>query len=118
MIRFYEDKTHIRDYQALHTSWFLRGKQKQILTYGRHANVTLFGAVNMANEHLHCMETIACHAITFQDFLQYIVKENPQKYIIMVLDNACIHHAKLLKPFLRKNSQRLALIFYHLIHRI
>ncbi len=43
MIRFYEDKTHIRDYQALHTSWFLRGKQKQIPTYGRHANVTLFG---------------------------------------------------------------------------
>nr|WP_178389782.1 transposase [Bacillus cereus] len=87
-------------------------------TYGRHANVTLFGAVNMANGHLHCMEAIACHAITFQDFLQYIVKENPQKYIIMVLDNARIHHAKLLKPFLRKNSQRLALIFYHLIHRI
>lgn len=32
MILFYEDETHIRDYQALHTSWFLRGKQKQIPT--------------------------------------------------------------------------------------
>ncbi|HDR8072576.1 TPA: transposase [Bacillus cereus] len=29
----------------------------------------------------------------------------------MVLDNARIHHAKLLKPFLRQNSQRLTLIF-------
>ncbi|HDR4949048.1 TPA: transposase [Bacillus cereus] len=63
--------THIRDYQALHTSWFLRGKQKQIPTYGRHASVTLFGAV-MSNGHLHCMEATACNAITFQDFLQYI----------------------------------------------
>ncbi|OLR27652.1 hypothetical protein BLD50_00515 [Bacillus cereus] len=25
MMRFYEDETHIRDYQALHASWFLRG---------------------------------------------------------------------------------------------
>ncbi|PEN79865.1 hypothetical protein CN553_30345 [Bacillus cereus] len=40
-----------------------------------------------------------------------MVKENLQKHIVMVLDNARIHHAKLLKPFLRKNSQRLSLIF-------
>ena len=77
---------------------------------GRHASVTLFGAVNMSNGHLHCMEATACNAITFQDFLQYIVKENLQKHIVMILDNARIHHAKLLKPFLRKNSQRLSLI--------
>ena len=57
------------------------------------------------------MEATACNAITFQDFLQYIVKENLQKHIVMILDNARIHHAKLLKPFLRKNSQRLSLIF-------
>ncbi|OUB14129.1 IS630 family transposase [Bacillus thuringiensis serovar yunnanensis] len=111
MILFYEDETHIRDYQALHTSWFLRGKQKQIPTYGRHASVTLFGAVNMSNGYLHCMEATACNATAFQEFLQYVVKENPHKHIVMVLDNARIHHAKLLKPFLRKNSQRLTLIF-------
>ncbi|WP_154213802.1 transposase [Bacillus cereus] len=70
MILFYEDETHIRDYQALHTSWFLRGKQKHIPTYGRHASVTLFGAVNMANGHLHCMEATACNVISFQNFLQ------------------------------------------------
>jgi transposase len=63
------------------------------------------------NGFLHCMEATACNAISFQDFLQYVVKENPQKHIVMVLDNARIHHAKLLKPFLRKNSQRLTLIF-------
>ncbi|MGU3443009.1 IS630 family transposase [Bacillus cereus] len=111
MIQFYEDETHIRDYQALHTSWFLRGKQKQIPTYGRHASIMLFGAVNMSNGHLHCMEATACNAISFQSFLQYIVKENPQNHIVMILDNARIHHAKLLKPFLRKNSQRLTLLF-------
>ncbi|MEK4503541.1 transposase [Bacillus sp. FSL R12-0069] len=66
MILFYEDETHIRDYQALHTSWFLRGKQKQIPTYGRHASVTLFGAVNTQNGRLHCMEASSCNAIYFR----------------------------------------------------
>ncbi|WP_257143273.1 hypothetical protein [Bacillus cereus] len=44
--------------------------KKQIPTYGRHATVTLFGAVNMSNGNLHCMEATACNASTFQDFLQ------------------------------------------------
>ena len=111
MILFYEDETHIRDYQALHASWFLRGKQKQIPTYGRHASVTLFGAVNTKNGRLHCMEASSCNALHFRHFLQYILNENPNKHVVMILDNARIHHAKLLKSFLRKNSQRLTLIF-------
>lgn len=80
MILFYEDETHIHDYQALHTSWFLRGKQKQIPTYGRYASVTLFGAVNISKGHLHCMEATACNAIALQDFLHFIVKAPPPTY--------------------------------------
>ncbi len=59
------------------------------------------------------MEASACNATAFQKFLRYVVKENPKKHIVMVLDNARIHHhhAKLLNPFLRKNSQRLTLNF-------
>ncbi|MGH0447655.1 transposase [Bacillus mycoides] len=80
-------------------------------TYGRHVSVTLFGAVNMSNGYLHCMKASACNATAFQEFLQYVVKENPKKHSVMVLDNARIHHEKLLKPFLRKNRQWLTLIF-------
>ncbi|MGF9815536.1 transposase [Bacillus toyonensis] len=72
-----EDETHIRDYQALHTSWLLRGKQKQISTYGRHASVMLFGAVKTSDGNLHCMEASACNATAFQELLRYVVKEQP-----------------------------------------
>ncbi|WP_419762372.1 transposase [Bacillus thuringiensis] len=40
-----------------------------------------------------------CNATHFQYFLQYVLDENPNTYIVMVLDNARIHHAKLLKSF-------------------
>ncbi|MGE6963764.1 transposase [Bacillus thuringiensis] len=68
--------------------------------------VTLFSAVNMPKVNLHYMEGATCNAIAFQDFLQYIVKENHKKYIVMVLDNARIDYAKLLKAFLRKIANR------------
>ncbi|PEF60361.1 transposase [Bacillus cereus] len=31
--------------------------------------------------------------------------------IVMILDNARIHHTKLVKPFLKKNNQRLTFVF-------
>ncbi|AIW87912.1 Transposase [Bacillus mycoides] len=65
----------------------------------------------MSNGYLHCMKVSACNATAFQEFLQYVVKENPKKHSVKVLDNARIHHEKLLKPFLRKNRQWLTLIF-------
>ncbi|MGE6964367.1 IS630 family transposase, partial [Bacillus thuringiensis] len=49
--------------------------------------------------------------IYFRHFLQYVLHEHPNKHIVMILDNARIHHAKLLKPFLKKNNQRLTLVF-------
>ncbi|WP_428840148.1 transposase [Bacillus tropicus] len=56
--------------------------------------------------------------IHFQHFLQYVLEEMPNKHIMMVLDNVRIHHAKLLKPFLRKNNGRLTLIFLSLYSSI
>lgn len=35
----------------------------------------------------------------------------PTEKIVMILDNSRIHHAKLLKPFLEENSERLQFVF-------
>ena len=86
MIWYYEDETHIRDYQALHATWNSVGKQKQISTQGHHAKVSLFGAVNAQNGELFCMEAPSCNAETFLQFLQYVVTEKLDKDLVMVLD--------------------------------
>jgi transposase len=57
------------------------------------------------------MESSSCNAKTFQQFLAYILNEHPGKQIVMVLDNAKIHHAKLLQPFLETYKERLTLFF-------
>lgn len=73
--------------------------------------MSLFGAVNVQSGQVFCMESPSCNAKTFQQFLAYILKEHPEKQIVMVLDNAKIHHAKLLQPFLETHNERLTLFF-------
>lgn len=63
------------------------------------------------------METNQCNAQTFLAFLRYILMQHSDQHVVMILDNAQIHHAKILKPFLEKNEQRLTLLFYHRIPR-
>ena len=41
----------------MRSTWSVKGKQKQIPTYGHHATVSLFGCVNIQNGEFICMET-------------------------------------------------------------
>lgn len=42
----FEDKSMIRDYQAIQKTWFLKGKQRIIPTYGKHQGVKLIATLN------------------------------------------------------------------------
>lgn len=101
----------IRDYQAIHQTWFERGKQRIIKTYGKHHGVKLVGCLNYETGEVYCEEHDSYNAEVFLDFLKNVLIKYPKGKIIMVLDNARIHHAKLLKPFLEENADRLELMF-------
>lgn len=107
----FEDESMIRDYQALQYTWFRKGKQRRIRTTGKHRGVKLLAALNYATGNILWNEEEQYNAETFLKFLRMVVKAYPQGKIVMVLDNARIHHAKLLKPFLQENNKRLAFVF-------
>jgi transposase len=73
--------------------------------------VTLFGVVNALDGDVFCTQEERCNAETFLSFLEKTLEHYPDKYIVMVLDNARIHLAKLIQPFLEKNRARLFFIF-------
>ena len=50
-------------------------------------------------------------AKVFLSFLENILGKYPTGKIVMILDNARIHHAKLIQPFLEENEDRLNLVF-------
>ncbi|WP_240673873.1 IS630 family transposase [Geobacillus sp. PK12] len=107
----YVDETHIRSYQILRTTWSEVGQQKQVPTYGHHAHVSLFGAVNVLNGETILHRVAAANATTFLDFLRILKSHYPDKLMVLVLDNARIHHAKMVKEFLRQEEESFHLIF-------
>ncbi|KAF0994836.1 hypothetical protein BJQ97_01484 [Geobacillus sp. TFV-3] len=47
----------------------------------------------------------AANAATFLDFLHLLKERHPNWIIALVLDNARIHHARMVKDFLREEGQ-------------
>lgn len=101
----------IRDYQAIQRSWFLRGKQRLIPTYGQHRGAKLLGTLNYETGEIFVSEAERYDAEVFLEFLKIVLKNHPTGKIVMILDNARIHHAKLIQPFLEENQDRFQLVF-------
>lgn len=101
----------IRDYQALANTWFPKGKQKIIPTYGKHRGVKLIGTLDYESGEIFCIEEEQYDAKVFLAFLVKVVEKYAGEKIVMILDNARIHHAKLIQPFLDAHKDTLQLVF-------
>ncbi|WP_255407526.1 MULTISPECIES: IS630 family transposase [unclassified Cohnella] len=107
----FEDESMIRDYQALQKTWFAKGKQRIIKTTGKHRGVKLLATLDYAEGTIVWKEDEQYNAESFLAFLEQVLAAYPTGKIVMVLDNARIHHAKLLSSFLQENKSRLKLVF-------
>lgn len=101
----------IRDYQAIMKTWFPKGRQRIIPTYGKHEGVKLVGCLDYETSRVYVEEHKKYDAEVFLQFLKNVLSLYPNGKIVMILDNAKIHHAKLLKDFLEENRDRLELMF-------
>jgi transposase len=106
----FEDESMIRDYQAIMKTWFPKGEQRIIPTYGKHCGAKLVGILDYETGSIYVEEHEKYDAQVFLSFLENVLSMYPTGKIVIVLDNAKIHHAKLLEEFLSKNL-RLTLMF-------
>lgn len=107
----FEDESMIRDYQAISNTWFLKGQQKIIPTYGRHQGVKLIGVLDYETGDVFCVQEDQYTAVEFLAFLEKVMARYPNERIVMVLDNARIHHAKFIQPFLEKHKDQFEFLF-------
>lgn len=91
-------------------SWFPKGKQRLIKTYGKHESVLLVDAINYETGKVYVEEYDEFNAKIFLKYLEQILIIYPNGKIVMVLDNSKVHHAKMLEEFLN-NNPRLTLMF-------
>ncbi len=95
----------IRDYQAIQKTWFAKGQQRIIPTYGKHEGVKLVGFLNYETGEVYVEEHKKYDAEVFRRFLTHVLKHYPEGEIVMILDNAKIHHANLLQDLLEANPR-------------
>jgi len=99
-------------------AWFLAGICPEIKSPVDRFKVSIFGAMGR-NGQLITLESEIFNAETFRQFLIKLLleadigqKENGRKKkILLVLDNAKYHHAKILQPWLNEVSDLLELFF-------
>ena len=106
----FEDESMIRAYQSLRYSWFLRGKQRKIPTYGKHEGAKLFAALDYESGHVIHREEEVYDAEAFLRFLKQILAVYPTGKLVMVLDNGRIHKAAAIQSFLSEHP-RLQFVF-------
>ncbi|OKL36747.1 IS630 family transposase [Domibacillus mangrovi] len=103
----YQDETHIRSYQSLRATWSQSGVQMKVPTYGHHAYVTVFGTVEVGTGKIVTSITSKGKQEQFLEFLQWLLKEYKEKFIILVIDGSPIHRSQLIQGFLEKNQDHL-----------
>lgn len=94
--------------------WSEKGKQPLIeqKQYKRE-RLTLFGSVNPISGEVIVQQAEKGNAQTFKKYLKKVIKHysKTKGKIHMILDNVRYHHAKLVKPFLEKNKNKIELMF-------
>jgi putative transposase len=105
------DESMIRDYQAISRVWFAKGQQKVVPTYGKHHGAKLIGALDYETGEVFCTQELQYTANEFLSFLEKLLEKYPDQKLTIILDNAKIHHAKLIQPFLEKNKAVLTLLY-------
>ena len=65
----------IRDCQAIQKSWFIKGQQKIIKTYGKHEGVKLLGVLDYETGKVYMEDHESYDAQVFLSFLGNVLKK-------------------------------------------
>jgi transposase len=75
-------------------------------------SVACFGAVSLTSGKFVGAMSVKFNAETFETFLKKLLRHRSRgKKMVIVLDNARYHHAKLLAPLLHRHRKHLMLLF-------
>jgi len=75
-------------------------------------SVAVFGAVRVSDGLLVAQQEKVFDAVSFQSFLKRVLRHlRNGRRIVIILDNARYHHAKILQPWLSRYSEVLSLDF-------
>ena len=107
---FFMDEASIKWSATISRMWAESGHQPIVPQIGGHKGVHIIGAVDPKADRGFFAFIPTLKAPQFIEFLESLLRNNPTGKIYIVLDNARVHHANIVKDFVHAHS-RLHLIF-------
>lgn len=110
---WFEDECHFQQHGSRCTTWVPPEDIDPVVLHApTRKNVGVFGAVSVEDGRLVVRREEQFNAQTFLSFLQQLLQHRrSMRKMLVVLDNARWHHAKLVRPWLEENKQLIQLDF-------
>lgn len=108
-----QDECHFQRHGTRCRVWVPpENKDPVVLHAPTRQSAACFGAVSLrSGKFVHAFSPVF-NAATFEDFLKTLLRRRSRgRKMVLVLDNARYHHAKLLKPLLEDRKDQLELLF-------
>lgn len=84
-----------------------RGQQVKIPAPGSNEKIHLFGAWNYAQDKIEYQTHVKKTRFEFRAFLQDLIERRyPNRFLILVMDNASYHHAKMVQEYLESVKEQ------------
>jgi len=108
----FQDEASIQFSPTITRTWSLKGLQPEVFTSSSRLRQHLIGAVDPKIGKVHVAFSDNLKSEQFHHFLEGLLhRYKDSGKILMILDNARIHHALSLQPFLKVNEEKLELLY-------
>ncbi len=108
----FQDEASVQFAPTITRMWSLKEQQPEILTYGGRKRQPLIGAVEPLAGRIHTAFFDTLKTEQFQHFLEGLLARYPDaEKLLLILDNARVHHSKDLEPFLEAHKDKLELMY-------
>ena len=108
----FQDEASVQFSPTITRTWSLKGQQPEVFTSSSRLRQHLIGVVDPKRGKVHMAFSDGLKTTQFQHFLEGLLyRYRIAGKILIVLDNARVHHAKALQPFLQVNKEKLELLF-------
>jgi transposase len=109
---YFEDECHFQRSASIIRSWFMKGTTPEIKSPAVKEKISIMGAVGADNGQLVTMETDIFNADSFKEFVAGLIrKAKTNKKILLVLDNARFHHARINRNYLKSVKKKIELLY-------
>lgn len=108
---FFLDESTFKQHPPLQAKWVLRGSKELVDTLGNHAKVNVLGAFCHAIGKMLHMKSKKLNSDVFIRFVKHLVACNPDKRLVLVLDNAPWHKSEKSLEFLETMSSKVEVMW-------